>query len=81
MSDGRDIDFGSQPVIKIKGCKVNVDHSTVLIYCLVEYGWYVVVYKRCGFCLQEHIRYLHLKCVRLIENRRHTIVHISNQNR
>lgn len=48
VSDGRDIDVGSQPVIKIKGCKVNVDHSTVLIYCLVEYGWYVVVYKRRG---------------------------------
>lgn len=32
VSDGRDIDVGSQPVIKIKGCKVNVDHSTVDVY-------------------------------------------------
>lgn len=48
--DGCDIDVGSQLVIKIKGCKVNVDYSIVLIYCFVEYGWYVVVYKRCGFC-------------------------------
>lgn len=42
VSDGRDIDVGSQPVIKIKGCKVNVDHSTVDVY------WFIVLLNMDG---------------------------------